>query len=209
MAEPAHRVVTYQDVLDAPPGFTAEILNGSLWLTPRPGVPHQAISTEVSADLAIRSRRRRGGDDPSGGWVILTEVELHLGGEPDPTTIVVVPDLSGWRRERMPRRPDTPAITLRPDWVCEILSPGARNARRDRLVKVPLYHELGVPWLWIVDPLARTVEVFRNEPEGYLQVGIFGGRGEARLPPFDEEPFDLGNWWPEHGEDEDEDAPTR
>lgn len=203
MAEPAKRVATYQDVLSAPPLHTAEILNGELWVSPRPSVPHQVIGTELSADLVMRHRRRKGGDDPPSGWIIITEVELHLG-DPVPDSTVIVPDLSGWRRERMPTRPSTAAITLRPDWVCEILSPGARNARRDRLVKMPLYHHLGVPWLWIVDPLALTLEAYRHEPEGYLQVGIFGGSVEASIPPFDEEPFDLGNWWPEGDEDEDE-----
>lgn len=202
MAEPAKRLATYQDVLDAPEGYTAEILNGELWLMPRPGVPHQTTSDDVFLDLGGRYRRRRGGGDSPGGWLIITEVELHLG-DPVPESLVMVPDLSGWRRERLPSPPSTPAISVRPDWVCEILSPGARNARRDRLVKMPLYHDLGVPWLWIVDPLARTVEAYRHEPEGYLQVGVFGGSTEARIPPFDEEPLDLGNWWPA-GEDDDE-----
>ena len=199
MAKPAHRPITYQDVLDAPPLHTAEILNGTLWVTPRPSVPRQAVSDELGADLIIRHRRRRGDDEPPDGWIIMTEVELHLG-DPVPDSTVIVPDLSGWRRARMPRRPSTAAITLRPDWVCEILSPGARNARLDRLVKMPLYHHLGVPWLWIVDPLAHTVEAYRHEPEGYLQVGVFGGTGPATIPPFDEEPFELGHWWPDDGE---------
>lgn len=200
MGSPAPRIATYQDVLDAPEGHTAELMDGSLWVAPRPGVPHQSVSSEMGADLVIRQRRKRG-DGPH-GWIILKEVELHLG-DPTPKSLVIVPDLSGWRRERMPRRPTTPAISLRPDWVCEILSPGPHNVRRDRLVKLPLYHQLGVPWVWIADPLGRTIEVYRHQAEGYL-LQIYGGDGEVTLPPFDEAPFVLGNWWPEVDEDETE-----
>ncbi|MFT4623384.1 MAG: Uma2 family endonuclease [Myxococcota bacterium] len=95
----------------------------------------------------------------------------------------------------MPRRPTTAAITLAPDWVCEVLSPGARNVSRDRMIKPDVYHRAGIAWLWLVDPQARLVEVYRREEAGYLRVQTAAGRGEARLEPFDAVAFELSAWW--------------
>ncbi len=197
MTDPARRYATYDDVLAAPDGMTAEILAGELHLSPRPGGPHQLTASSMGADVLVAFARERNGP---GGWIILDEIELHLG-EPDPRMVVAVPDLSGWRKERMPRPPTTPAVELAPDWVCEILSPGARNARRDRLLKADAYHQAGVRWMWIVDPLARTVEVFQHTDSGWLWVQTHDGDGEARLAPFDAVAFDTSPWWPPH-EDE-------
>lgn len=193
MSEKAARPATYDDVLAAPEGMTAEILNGELHLSPRPGAPHQATSSELGADVLMSFARGRGGP---GGWIIMDEVELHLG-KTEPTSIVAVPDLSGWRKERMPVRPTTPAVQLAPDWVCEILSPGARNIRRDRLIKADVYHRAGVAWMWLVDPRAQTIEVFRREASGWLRAATHAGGGEARLAPFDAVAFDVQPWWPE------------
>ena len=193
MADPAPRVATYDDVLAAPEGMTAELLNGELHLSPRPAASHQSTSSELGADVLMSFARGRGGP---GGWIILHEVELHLG-QPDPRSVVAVPDLAGWRRERMPVKPSTPAIALSPDWVCEVLSPGPRNVRRDRILKADAYHHAGVAWMWLVDPIARTVEVFRREDTGWMWVATHGGEGEARLPPFEAVAFDVGAWWPE------------
>lgn len=192
MAEPAPRTATYADVLAAPEGMTAEILDGELHLSPRPAATHQTTRSELGADVLMAFSRGRGGP---GGWIILDEVELHLG-QPDPHSVVVVPDLSGWRRERMPYRPAKAAISLAPDWVCEVLSPGAVQVRRDRLLKADAYHRAGVAWMWLVDPVARTVEVFRRD-EGWMRVATHGSDGEARLPPFEAVAFDVGAWWPD------------
>lgn len=201
MSAPARRPATYDDVLAAPDHLTAEILAGELHVSPRPAVPHQLLAIGLSAGLYGRYHRSGGGRP--GGWVILPEVELHLG-EPDPRTVVAVPDLSGWRRERMPQPPSTPAVSLRPDWVCEILSPGPANVRRDRVLKTAAYHRAGIPWMWIVDPLARTIEVLKRQDAGYLIAASHSGDVEVTVPPFDAEPLDLGAWWPEGDEDDGE-----
>lgn len=195
MSDVAHRLATYADVLNAPEGFTAEILAGELHLTPRPAVPHQITSSELGADVLVGFGR---GGGPSGWW-ILDEVELHLG-QPDPRSVVAVPDLAGWRRERLPERPKGPAIELAPDWVCEVLSPGARNVRRDRLLKTEAYAEAGVAWMWIVDPVAQTVEALELREGRWTVAGVFGGPVEARIPPFEAKAFDMAPWWPELGE---------
>jgi hypothetical protein len=110
------RPATYQDVLDAPPHMVAEIANGRLHLHPRPALRHSRATFRMAGRL---DDLFEGGGGP-GGWHFAIEPELHLG--PD----VLVPDLAGWRRERMPVFPDAPWTDLAPDWVCEILSPGTR-----------------------------------------------------------------------------------
>jgi len=89
-----------------------------------------------------------------------------------------------------------------PDWVCEVLSPGAANARRDRMLKPDHYHRAGVAWLWLLDPVARLVEAWRREEPGYLRVGAFQGFQEACIPPFDAVAFDMSAWWVGEPEDD-------
>ncbi|MGH9256983.1 MAG: Uma2 family endonuclease [Vicinamibacterales bacterium] len=102
----AKRPATYEDVLKAPDHLIAEILDGELYTTPRPAVPHAVSAAALGFELGAPFDHARGG---SGGWWILFEPELHLG--PD----VVVPDLVGWRRSRVPQLPNAPAMTMAPD----------------------------------------------------------------------------------------------
>ena len=112
------RRVTYQDVLDAPAHLVAEIIDGALYTHPRPAPVHTVASSVLGGELGPPFHRGRGGP---GGWWILDEPELHLGED------VLVPDLAGWRRERMPELPGTAYFTLAPDWVCEVLSSSTRK----------------------------------------------------------------------------------
>jgi Uma2 family endonuclease len=143
------------------------------------------------------SNRLRPFDDPDdpdepGGWVVLTEPELWLG-ETDPTSLVLVPDLAGWRAARLPALPDTVGVAVVPDWVCEIASPSTR--RRDRLQKMDLYAEAGVGHLWIVDPDDRFVEVWRLEHGRWTRVQRFCDDDVMRAEPFDGVEIRLGSWW--------------
>ena len=141
-------------------------------------------SSAIGGELAGPFHRGRGGP---GGWVILFEPELHLDAQ------VLVPDLAGWRRERMATCPDVAYFSLAPDWVCEVLSPA--TALIDRTRKQHLYREHGVSWLWFVDPSARTIEVLSRGERGWMVTDTFGGEGEARIPPFDAVAFDIGALW--------------
>jgi len=192
--EPALRPATYADVLGAPEGLTAELFGGELHLSPRPAVRHVDLASGLTAELRTRFGRQRGGHGP-GGWWILAEPELHLGGDANPQARVLVPDLAGWRRERLPVLPDAPALTLCPDWACEILSPGPANMRRDRVLKPDHYAAVGVAWLWFVDPAARLLEVWRLQGGTYARVQAFGGDDRARAEPFDAVELELGGWW--------------
>ena len=176
----------------APEEMVAEILEGELHLSPRPARPH----ANVYANLGILlGRPFKFGEDGPGGWVILDEPELHLGPRPDK----VVPDLAGWRRERLPRAvggADAPAhYALAPDWACEILSQSTR--RLDQGPKMRIYAREGVRHLWHVDPIARTLDLFRLAEGDWLRVERFTGEGRVRVEPFDAIELDMALLWSE------------
>lgn len=184
MAEPARRIATYDDVLAAPAHQVAELIGGELFLSPRPSLPHATIASALSDELGPPFKRGRGGP---GGWIILFEPELHLGRD------VLVPDLAGWRRERLPAVAQEPHTTLAPDWACEVLSPG--TARLDRAGKLPRYAAAGVGHCWLVDPLARTLEVFRLEGGRWVLLGTHADQERVRAEPFDALELELGVLW--------------
>jgi Uma2 family endonuclease len=177
---------TYQDVLDAPPHMVAELAGGRLHLHPRPASRHARASFWLAASLGSR-----GPGDPAApvGWHFAIEPELHLG--PD----VLVPDVAGWRRERMPDYPDAPFFTLAPDWVCEILSPSTR--RFDLIEKRALYAANAVAHLWLVDPEARTLEAFTLATGAWTLAGAFQDGDTIRATPFESLEFPLGTLWPD------------
>lgn len=184
MAEPARRPATYDDLLAVSSHLVAEIINGVLHTQPRPAPRHAAASSVLVTDLNGPFQRGRGGP---GGWWILHEPELHLGSD------VLVPDLAGWRRQRMPRLPDTAWFGLAPDWVCEVLSPS--NALRDRALKLPIYAEHGVSWAWLVDPGPRSVEVFERQDQSWVLRTVVGEDARASLPPFEAVELQLADLW--------------
>ena len=187
------RWATYQDVLNAPAHQVAEILHGELFLFPRPAIAHAEAGSELGGQLRVRFGGRSGGPRAPGGWRILFEPELHFT-DAMARLAVVVPDVAGWRLERMPVSPDVAFIELAPDWLCEVVSPG--TARVDRMRKVPLYAEQGVPWVWLVDPQAETVEVLQLRDGAYSLVQTAEGNDKkAKLRPFDAVGFDLRRWW--------------
>ena len=186
-ASPNAAPATYQDVLDAPPHKVAEVLDGELYLGPRPASPHARSSSLIGVDVGGPFDRKPGGSSGPGGWWILDEPELHLGPH------VVVPDLAGWRRERMPVFPAVASFDLPPDWVCEVLSPS--TCRIDRVLKTRIYAEHGVPWLWLVDPLAQSLEVLELRDGYWSFVQAFAGNETVRAKPFDAVELEMERWW--------------
>ncbi|MDB4980577.1 MAG: hypothetical protein JWM82_1329 [Myxococcales bacterium] len=186
MGAPAKRNATYEDVLRAPPHMVAEIIDGELRLNPRPGKPHAAAASALSEELGPPFKRGRGGP---GGWIILFEPELHLG--PD----ILVPDLAGWRRERMGALvDDEPFFSLAPDWIAEVVSP--RTGKYDRTDKLRIYAREQVSWAWIVDPVARTLETLALGTDGHwILRGAFRDDARVRAEPFDAIELDLSILW--------------
>ncbi len=176
---------TYQDVLDAPAHRVAEIVDGTLYTHPRPAMPHALASVELGIELGGAFHRGRGGP---GGWWIVFEPELHFGDD------ILVPDLAGWRRERMPEYPDTAYVTLAPDWVCEVLSASTR--RLDLHGKRPIYAREGVSHLWLVDPADRTLEAFELHDGQWLLTASAKDDEPVSVRPFDAITFSLAELWP-------------
>lgn len=186
MASPVKRHATYEDLLQVPPHKVAEILDGDLHVSPRPASRHALASSGLGSQLWESFHRGRGGP---GGWWILFEPELHAGAD------VLVPDLAGWRRERLPEFPDSPAFTLAPDWVCEVVSRGTESL--DRARKMPVYAREGVAHLWLVNPLARTLEVYRLAEGRWLLLATHEGSVQVRAEPFDAVELELAPLWGE------------
>lgn len=193
-ANPARkRTYTYDDVLAAPANMVAELIDGDLYLSPRPRPRHSRLESQINLDVANFDGPTGGGPgEPPGGWWICTEPELHLFG---PRAQAMVPDLAGWRRQHLPELPDEAWFSVAPDWVCEIASP--KTAFHDRAVKLPKYAEAGVPWAWIVDPAERYLEVLRRNAAGLWEVvAVHGGDQEdVRAEPFTARAIDLRRWW--------------
>ncbi|HVT05499.1 MAG TPA: Uma2 family endonuclease, partial [Thermoanaerobaculia bacterium] len=174
----------YGDLIAAPPEKVAELVDGSLYLSPRPSLRHANSASVLGSVLNAAFHRGSGGP---GGWWILNEPELHLGVD------VMVPDIAGWRRERLPELPDIVGIDLAPDWLCEVLSPSTE--RFDRLQKLPCYARAGVAHLWLVDPKNRRLEVYSRFDEQWILLETHTGGAVVAAPPFDAVAFDLAALW--------------
>ncbi len=178
---------TYQDVLDAPPNMVAEVVDGKLYTHPRPAPPHVIAHSSLAGYLNQTFQFGRGGP---GGWWILTEPELHLGAD------IVVPDIGGWRKERMPHPPETAFFTLAPDWVCEVLSPSTRML--DLIEKRAVYARERVRHLWFVDPIAYSLEAFVLRDSEWVLIDKLFENKFVSLPPFEAVSFNLGDLWSTH-----------
>jgi Uma2 family endonuclease len=183
----ARRRATYEDLLKVPDTMVAEILDGELHATPRPASPHARAASMIGGDLSGPFDRPAGGPGGPGGWWILDEPELHLGSD------VVVPDIAGWRREKMPVLPNVAAFTQAPDWACEVVSPTTAGA--DRVRKMRIYARESVGHLWLVEPLARTLEVYRLENARWVVASTHGGSERVRAEPFEAVELELTRWW--------------
>ncbi len=174
----------YEDLEKLPDNLVAEIVNGELHASPRPAPPHARAGSIVGGRLTPAFDEGRGGP---GGWWILLEPELHPGAD------VLVPDWAGWRRSRMPRLPATAYFPLAPDWVCEILSPSTSSL--DRVQKLAIYAREKVAHVWLIDPLARTLEVLRLEHGRWSILATHAGGEVVRAEPFTEIELELPALW--------------
>jgi Uma2 family endonuclease len=181
------RRATYEDLMQVPDTKVAEIIDGELIVSPRPGSPHTRAATSLGVDIAGPFDREPGDPAGPGGWWILLEPELHFGDD------VLVPDWAGWRREHMPVFPDTPAFTQAPDWVCEVISPS--TGRIDRSRKMHIYARERVVHLWLVDPLIETLEIYRLDGDRWVVVGTHAEEDAVRAEPFDAVELRPGRWW--------------
>ncbi len=184
-----HTLITsspYERLLALPENLVGEVLDGELYTQPRPAGRHGLAETALGAKIQTPFGF---GDGGPGGWWILVEPEVHFVRD----TEVVVPDLAGWRRERMPTLPEDHRFEVVPDWVSEILSPSTEQ--KDRTRKLPLYARYGVPHVWLVDPLVHTLEAFALRQEGWLLIATLKDDDPVKVPPFDAITFSLADLW--------------
>jgi Uma2 family endonuclease len=175
--------------LNAPEHKVAEIIDGVLYLSPRPAFPHARATGGLFTDLSNPFDRGRGGP---GGWRLFFEPELHFGED------VLVPDIAGWRISRMPNEPTEAFETLAPDWLCETLSPS--TAKLDCTKKLDVYAREGVPHVWFVDPKRQTLEVLALKGSNFVTQATYHARDRVRVEPFDAVEIELAVLWGERPE---------
>lgn len=178
----------YEQLIALPENLVGEIIGGELTAQPLPAGPHASASSVLGMDIGSAYHRGRGGP---GGWWILDEPEIHFVRD----TEVLVPDIAGWRRERMPKIPQDQHFEVVPDWVCEVVSPSTQ--KKDRVIKMGVYARHGVPHLWLVDPLARTLEIYVLEGGRWTVAGSHKDDDPVSAAPFDQITLMLGDLWTE------------
>ena len=187
MADTARRPATIED-LDRTPadGRVYEILGGSLEAQPRPRPSHSRAQSRLNGQLSDPFDAGRGGP---GGWWLLTEPEVRRSQHD-----IVVPDVAGWRRERLARLPTNRPIDTPPDWICEVVSPNDRG--RDRVRKASLYLRAGIPHYWILDTDARSLEAFAARAGAWRRSGGRTDGDTPRIPPFESIELDISSLFP-------------
>ncbi len=176
---------SYEDLYSIPDNMIGQIIDGELFAMPRPSFRHSNVASVMTYEISGPFQRGRGGP---GGWIILYEPEICLDED------ILVPDLAGWKKERLPRPPEKNYTTVPPDWICEVLSPA--TFRIDRIKKMRIYARFGVSYVWLVDPIAKTLEVFRLESERWLLLSAHSENDKVRAEPFQEIEIALEHlWW--------------
>lgn len=168
------RPATWEDIMQLPDSLGAEIVGGKIHYRAMTRARHGSTVRELGSSLP-----RNGSTRAPLGWWIVNDVDVSLG-----SGIYVKPDLTGWRKEALPELPDDWPVPIRPDWVCEVLSP--TTAAYDRGAKASAYAQAGVPWYWIVDPVERTVEVLELVSGRWTICGVYTDGAQLAMPPFDD-----------------------
>ena len=176
----------YRELLDLHENMAGEIINGELYSQPRPSPKRSMAFSSLGYELVSPFQKGRGGP---GGWWILYEPEIHLGRQ------VLVPDIAGWKKDRLPHLPETAWFELVPYWACEILSPS--TARKDLVIKLPVYAEHGVSHVWLIDPALKTIETYQLEDRFWKLIGAFSENDVVSIAPFEEIAIELEVLWVE------------
>lgn len=184
----AKKLLTWSDLLDAPDGVKAEIIAGALCMSPSARPVHGRILSKLSGQLSLGFDAESGGDLP-GGWWIVAEVDIRLS-----RYDIVRPDISGWRRSRMPKLPRDVPVELVPDWVCEVLSPS--NEAYDRSAKMTLYAHCGIAHAWLVSPDQRLVEAYELVGGRWTVLGVWTDGAAVKVAPFDAIVLDVSGLFP-------------
>lgn len=180
MSEPVRSGSLYDAIENLPEGVVGEIIDGQVHTHPRPAGRHGDAASVLLIDLGGPFYRGRGGP---GGWRLIAEPEVHFQRDAE----VLVPDIAGWRRERLPEVPDDQRFEVVPDWVCEVLSPSIEAT--DRAQKMRVYARYGVPHAWLVDPREKSVEAYALAADGWQPLRTVRGESAIEVAPFAEVPI--------------------
>jgi Uma2 family endonuclease len=180
----SYGTAVYSTLEALPAGWVGEVIDEELVASPRLRPYQLRAAFMLGATLGDSQERHR-----PGRWCFQRSPELRLGLD------VLVPDLAGWRRERLTSEHGQPLLHRAPDWVCEVLAP--TTAALDRTRKLPAYARAGVAWAWIVDPLAQTLEVFQRVKRGWLLAAAFESEALVRAEPFTSLSLELDSLWSE------------
>lgn len=176
MATPSPKPATLADLIARGDCDRLEIIGGEIVEKALPSPAHAAAELELAAAIAPFNRRP-GGNDP-GGWWLFTEIHVEY-----PRGEIYCHDAAGWRRARVPERPSEWPVRLRPDWVCEIVSP--KHERQDLVDKPRVLHAAEVPHYWVLDPEERILLVHRWSRDGYVVVQRAASGETVRAEPFE------------------------
>lgn len=177
------RPATYDDLLQVPDHLVAEIIDGELITSPRPATRQAHTGAALLSEIHGAFHQGHG----PGGWWVLHEPELHFNND------VLVPDIAGWRRERLPSLPDAAFFTAAPDWLCEVLSPMTEHT--DRARKMRMYAREQVKSVWLVEPIARRIEVYALVGDILALAATHRDDDVASIEPFDAVPLPLNRLW--------------
>jgi len=183
--KPKPKPATYADIEAAPEHLVAEIIDGELLTRPRPSLRHGTAAAALANELMSPFQKGLGGP---GGWVFVVEPELKIGSH------IVVPDIVGWRGERLTGYPDTNYVEIPPDWLCEVLS--VSTEKRDRTVKMRVYAEAGIPHMWLLDPRQQILEAFELREGLWTRLGAWNSADQVSAAPFDAITISLADLWP-------------
>ena len=170
---------------ELPDNVIGEIVSGELHVSPRPSPKHSNSASGIIDQLRTPFHNGRNGGP--GGWIILMEPEVHM------ESHIMIPDVAGWKRERIPQIPEEAFFTLAPDWVCEVISPS--TAKLDRVKKMPIYAEKEIKHCWIIDPLAKTLEIFENDHFQWKLIGTYSENDNVKVEPFTDVVFTINEIW--------------
>lgn len=158
---------TVADYMKLPEGARAELIEGEIFMSPSPRERHQAAVLNLLVAL------RRFLDEKRCGRIYAAPLDVHLpsGDIVQPDVLVVLPENQGIIQDW---------IRGVPDLLVEVISP--ESPERDRIVKRHLYEANGVREYWIVDPAAKTVEVFGLSSGSLVPTGFFEIQDVIRSP---------------------------
>lgn len=167
---------SFEDLLARDDADRLEIVGGEIVEKAMPSAEHSETETKL-AEVCAPFNRRTGGRNPGGWWI---RIEIHVGYDGGET---YCHDAAGWRRDRVPERPTGWPVRVRPDWVCEIVSP--KHEKHDLVVKPGALHRAAVPHYWVIDPVEKILLVHRWSPEGYTVVLRAAAGDTIRAEPFE------------------------